>query len=71
VLLQCLDSILGLVFLPETYRRIAQKHDNYDYKVCPMAYESGKERGNFNHPGYRAPEVAEELEDRTFLFILD
>jgi hypothetical protein len=64
------DGIVGLKFLPEADAGIDEQHRQNDDKVGPMAEHGRKRRGNLDHPRDWAPEIAEQLVQRTDMRLL-
>jgi len=65
------DGVSRLVLLPETDDRVDDQEGKYDTEVLPSPDDSGYDDSRLDHPGDRAPEVAEKLQDRALLLLGD
>jgi len=68
--LECLQRVRRLVLLPEADRRVEDQQRQDDDEVIPAAGRCRQHGCNLDHPRDRSPEVAEELDQRADLLLL-
>jgi len=67
---QRVEGIAGLVLLPETDEGVEHQHKENDVEIVEIPRDQRKQRGGFDHPRNRPPEVLENLEERVALLLL-
>ena len=65
------DGVPCLILLPETDDRVDDEEGKYDPEVLPAPDDGGYDDRRLDHPGDRAPEIAEELQDCALLLLGD
>ncbi len=69
--LQSRDGVAGLMLFPESDHCVGKKQNEDDAEVRPMLGRRRQDHRRFDHPGYRTPEIGEELHDLVGLRLRD
>ncbi len=69
LLFQRIERAAGLELLPETDARVEQQQQRDDDEIRPVPHQRRQQRGHFDHPRNRPPEIAQQAHEQADMLL--